>query len=108
MKRNSITAIIDKTIVMTRRLKLFRNLSKEIYFAIKIRRAAVNEIIRLQAKEEYADQVERLQQRCEEIDMMTQIVNDQESSPASVLGDEMPGTPDYMNDICGSFKPKTL
>ena len=75
-KRHSITAIIDKTIIMTRQLELFRNLSKEIYFAIKIRRAAVNEIIRLQAKEEYADQVERLQQRCEEIDMMQEICGD--------------------------------
>ena len=121
MKRHSITAIIEKCMRLTAEADRNTNtilngkspyLNSEMFcrYYRNIRRAAVNEIIRLQAKEEYADQVERLQQRLSEVDIMeeiTQIVNDQESSPASVLGDEMPGTPDYMNEICGSLKPKS-
>ena len=69
-KRHSITAIIHKAI----RLSTFcyhNGLGSKRLLSIE--KAAVNEIIRLQAKEEYADQVERLQQRLGEIDMMEEI-----------------------------------
>jgi hypothetical protein len=83
MKRHSITDIIRKVQLLSISSDRFTNdFSKrtvsenaDIHYCnlIRIRTAATNEIIRLQAKEEYADQVERLQQRLGERDMMDEI-----------------------------------
>jgi hypothetical protein len=75
MKRHSITSIIGKAILLDSDAVL-NGINYGSTYSISAKRiikAAVNEIIRLQAKEDYADQVERLQQRLGEIDMMNEI-----------------------------------
>ena len=79
MKRNSLTAIIGEAQTLTLQAYRYYGLSYELTHNMhRIRRAAVNEILRLQ-----------------------------DSTPELGLGANTPGAaPDLMDTICGNIKPK--